>query len=262
MSLQILNLFYNYLYMLKIIITILYLYFRSQNDLTFTLEPYSLTKNDLLGIIFFCVSLIPNHSYSFIYCLIPLRNLFMHCIQKIIPYLSEKELENELVRNIIAQAFTICCVLLYSYFDSNNSNQEYSSTNFTKTLEKIFIIQSILFTIIGTLKRFNFGKQMKKSFILHKLIFSVLLGFSEELQWREFFQNKTDVYFQAIVWGLNHFVKGEGVESDFQSTQFTQLLYFILATLYAYFVGLFENKYIKYASHISIEWLVIDNLIK
>lgn len=255
--------------MLKIIITILYIYFRSQNDLTFTLEPYSLKKNDLLGILFFCVSLIPNHSYSFIYCLIPLRNLFMNCIQKIIPYLKENKLENELIRNIIAQSFIICCVLLFIYFDSNKVNQEYFSTNFTKTLEIIFIIQSILFTIIGTLKRFDSKEETKKSFILLKLIFSILLGFSEELQWREFFQNKTDIYFQALVWGLNHFVKGEGIESDFQSiccsatsTKCTRLLYFILATLYAYFVGLLENNNIKYASHISIEWLVIDNLIK
>ena len=197
----------------------------------------------------------------------------MNCIQKIIPYLKESKLENELIRNIIAQSFTICCVLLFIYFDSNKVNQEYSSTNFTKTLEMIFIVQSILFTIIGTIKRFDSKDETKKSFILLKLIFSILLGFSEELQWREFFQNKTDIYFQAIVWGLNHYVKGEGIESDFQSDfqsiccsatsiKCTRLLYFILATLYAYFVGLLENNNVKYESNISIEWLFIDNLIK
>lgn len=234
--------------MIKIFLTALYLYFRSKNSSTFTLAPYKLSTNDYFGIIFFIASF--TNSYSFVYTLIPLRNLFMFYFQKLNPYFEKESIKSELLRNIIAQIFTILIIstlIVYEQYTNNVTKIYNKQSNIIVIIEILLIIQSIFCIIIGTLRS-------NKKFVLSKLFLCLVLGYSEELQWRIYFQKKTNVEFQAIVWGLNHYVSGEGIRNKF--------LYFIISTIYGYMVGITNNIFIKFVSHITIEWFVIDNLIK
>ena len=90
----------------------------------------------------------------------------------------------------------------------------------------------------------------------YKILLAIPLGISEEVSWREAHLEDTNNLYQALVWGLNHLVVGEGMSSPW--------LYGFITLVFAFALGLVPKKFraARYWVHVMIEYFVMDNLVR
>ena len=249
-------------------VTVAYFVYRSQGAPTFTLEPFTVRANDLYGALFFAAFVLTRRRAYLVYAINPMRNGVLVCLQYASPggALATETVQSEFWRDVLSAAFQMLCggIIAYSLLarpfaptlrhllDTGSAAPTKHTPAHKRNVDFLLYFQAGA-CFCYALSQHTTGFTVYDSLIWWKFLLAVVLGVAEEITWREAFMADTSWTLQAFVWGVNHLVVGEGMSSPW--------LYGLLAALYAMVLGSTEDRYARYASHIAIEFVVMDRLI-
>ena len=251
-----------------IVSTCVYFVYRARGSPTFTKEPFQVKPNDAFGLFFLAAFLFTKRGVHLIYAINPARNVFLLAIQTIFPSLSASGIaEVEFQRDVVSAAFQLSFAYSVLTFvrlcpigkegSQIRKAVPFASTRANVILDRfftaLFFVSSGILFFLGLRNHTENFTQLGKNHG-YKILLSILLGISEEVTWREATLRDTNNTIQAIIWGVNHLVVGEGMNSP--------VLYGVVSFVYAFALGASQLKSARYANHVGIEYFIMDNLIK
>lgn len=259
----------------------LYEFYRSRGAPTFELTPFSLSYNDLFGLSFLLLFLLTRRPSYLVFAINPARNGLLKALQASVPHLRLEEVNPEFYRNIVSSSFQLLSAFAIAMLATprpiafkfllgreaqincvpSKGEGRFASVCENSAKNRFGIIVAALLvsagvgcTVYALIRHTdNFTDWLSEDHGL-KIILALLLGVSEEVTWREACMNDTNNLVQAAIWGLNHFVVGEGMDDP--------LVYGIATFGYAWALGVCPYRLPRYFSHVAIEYLVMDNLVQ
>ena len=254
---------------LLVLLSVGYLWYRSNSLATFDETPFLLQLNDIWGLVFLLAFAVTRRVTYLIYAINPIRDLVLASAEYVVPALAARDWNEEMARDILPAWLQHGIGLaslhyirkqpigrgtelgkLVPFADSDGP----AVRNVTFWLLVVALSTPAIFVCVLAYVGDITARNMVWYRIILKLCLSIPLGMSEEICWREVVLLDTNNVIQTLVWGIDHVVSGEGYPLN-------KYLYGVVACTYGFALGVMHHYRLpRFFNHTMVEFLCIGLL--